>query len=39
MYSESNGFDFEIDQFSNCFELNDFKEGAEAFMAKRKPSF
>jgi enoyl-CoA hydratase len=39
MYSESNGFDFEIDQFSNCFELNDFKEGTEAFMAKRKPNF
>ena len=39
MYSESNGFDFEIDQFSSCFELNDFKEGTEAFMAKRKPNF
>lgn len=39
MYSENKGFNFEIDQFSNCFELEDFKEGTEAFMAKRKPDF
>ena len=39
MYSENKGFDFEIDQFSSCFELEDFKEGTKAFMAKRKPDF
>ena len=39
MYSENKGFDFEIDQFSSCFELEDFKEGTKAFMAKRKPNF
>ena len=39
MYSENKGFDFEIDQFSSCFELEDFKEGTEAFMTKRKPNF
>jgi enoyl-CoA hydratase len=39
MYANNKGFNFEINQFSTCFELRDFKEGTKAFMAKRKPNF
>lgn len=33
------GFEVEINQFSNCFSSADFKEGVSAFMEKRKPQF
>ena len=39
MYSDKKGFDYEINQFSECFELPDFKEGTQAFIEKRKPNF
>lgn len=38
-FSDSNGFDVEIEEFGNCFGTNDFKEGTEAFLEKRKPNF
>ena len=34
-----NGFEEEIELFGQCFDTNDFKEGASAFLEKRKPSF
>ena len=34
-----NGFQLEIDQFGRCFSTEDFKEGATAFLEKRKASF
>ena len=34
-----NGFNKEIEEFGNCFGTADFKEGTEAFLQKRKPSF
>ena len=39
MYAENNGFNFEINQFSECFERDDFKEGTQAFIEKRKPNY
>ncbi len=34
-----NGFDVEINAFSNCFSSKDFKEGTQAFLEKRKADF
>lgn len=34
-----NGFDKEIEEFGNCFDSPDFKEGTTAFLEKRKPNF
>ena len=39
VYLDNEGFDFEINRFSECFELPDFKEGTQAFIEKRKPNF
>jgi enoyl-CoA hydratase len=35
----SNGFDIEIEEFGNCFNTGDFKEGVDAFLEKRKANF
>ncbi|WP_313114812.1 enoyl-CoA hydratase/isomerase family protein [Aequorivita sediminis] len=34
-----NGFNVEIEEFGNCFGTEDFKEGTQAFLNKRKPDF
>jgi enoyl-CoA hydratase len=34
-----NGYAAEIKEFGNCFNSEDFKEGTQAFMEKRKPAF
>jgi enoyl-CoA hydratase len=34
-----NGYQVEIDAFSECFNTNDFKEGTSAFINKRKANF
>ena len=33
------GYDFEIKKFGECFNTEDMKEGASAFLEKRKPDF
>ena len=33
------GYDFEIEKFGECFQTEDMKEGASAFLEKRKPDF
>ena len=33
------GYDFEIKKFSECFATEDLKEGASAFLEKRKANF
>ena len=33
------GYDFEIEQFGECFGTDEMKEGTSAFMEKRKPKF
>jgi enoyl-CoA hydratase len=35
----SDGFQREIQNFGHCFETDDFKEGTQAFLNKRKPNF
>ncbi len=34
-----NGFEVEIEQFGNCFGTDDFDEGTNAFLEKRRPKF
>lgn len=34
-----NGFEVEIEEFGNCFQTSDFKEGVSAFLEKRKAIF
>lgn len=34
-----NGYEVEIQEFGDCFNTEDFKEGTAAFLGKRKPSF
>lgn len=36
---KKNGFEVELDAFGFCCETHDFKEGASAFLEKRKPEF
>lgn len=37
--NELNGYQVEIDSFGDCFESNEFLEGTNAFLEKRKPKF
>jgi len=34
-----NGFEVEIEEFGDCFGTEDFKEGTQAFLEKRKAEF
>ena len=36
---KTNGFEIEIEEFANCFQTADFKEGVTAFVEKRKAVF
>jgi enoyl-CoA hydratase len=35
----TNGFDFEINEFSKLFNTDEFKEGVLAFLEKRRPNY
>ena len=37
--SKLDGYEVEIEEFSNCFGTADFIEGVDAFLNKRKPLF
>ena len=40
VYDETiNGFDLEVNEFGNCFDTEDMKEGTSAFLEKRKANF
>lgn len=39
VYSEENGYQTEANNFSNCCKTEDFKEGTQAFIEKRKANF
>jgi enoyl-CoA hydratase len=39
LYGKQDGYEFEIDSFSNAFETPDFKEGTTAFLEKRRPDY
>jgi len=39
LYGNKDGFQYEIDSFSNSFDTSDFKEGTAAFLEKRKPNY
>ena len=38
-HQDVNGFEFEINEFSKCFETKEFIEGTSAFLNKKKPDF
>ena len=38
-YEDKDGFEMEIEEFGNCFNTEDFKEGTNAFVEKRKAEF
>ena len=39
VFGTENGYDTEIEAFGQCFDTEDMKEGAAAFLEKRKPVF
>jgi enoyl-CoA hydratase len=39
VFGPENGYDTEIEAFGQCFDTEDMKEGAAAFLEKRKPKF
>lgn len=39
VFSNDNGYEIELQSFGECFTTNDMKEGATAFLEKRKPHF
>jgi enoyl-CoA hydratase len=39
VFGQENGYDTEIEAFGQCFDTEDMKEGAAAFLEKRKPKF
>ncbi len=39
VHSNQNGYETELNAFSECFNTNDMKEGTTAFLEKRKPQF
>jgi enoyl-CoA hydratase len=39
VFNSENGYDIELQAFGECFNTEDMKEGATAFLEKRKPAF